>query len=277
MECGKSFLYIRKKTLSSYLFAFVPSRCKSWSCPKCRPIKANIVRDYVKRNFTGDDLYMLTLTFYHTGNVLDAWKNLGSCWNRMRTYVTKFRGKFNYIRIVEPHAKGGWPHLHILIDGCVIDSGIMKMVTKWGFGWNTQLMRISGKNASVYLSKYLTKEWPAGSADINRLATKTRIVSVNRGMPAIFTCKSEWSCVQHSIPSDHALFYCNAIIRLLKERGCTYALSSPFSDGFIIQSDIAISDGLLERLSEPYIWKVCEGFEYEYIPYGLQQVMPLIP
>lgn len=275
MSCGSSFLYIKKSINGKHLFAFVPSRCKSWSCPKCRPIKARIVKDYIKDNFKGDNLYMLTLTFFHKGSPLSTWKNLGSCWNRMRTYIAKQYGSFKYIRIVEPHKVGGWPHLHILIDGFICDREIVKMVTKWGFGWNMHNMRISSDSAAKYISKYLTKEWPGVDADIYRIASKCRVVSVSRGMPAIFTAKSTWSVVRFSMPEGHAEFMCNAIIKLLKEKNCTYVLSRPFAEGFIIESDIDLQDCWLETFFDPYIFRVCHDYDYSYLPYGLQQKMEL--
>ena len=64
MECGKTFLYLKKKVGSSFFFAFVPAYCKSWSCPQCRLIKSKVVRNYVKENFADGNLYMLTLTFF---------------------------------------------------------------------------------------------------------------------------------------------------------------------------------------------------------------------
>lgn len=275
MICGSNFLYIKKYVNNKHLFAFVPSRCKSWSCPKCRPIKANIVRNYIKDNFQSENLYMLTLTFFHSGSPLETWKNLGSCWNRMRTYIAKRYGAFKYLRIVEPHRVGGWPHLHILIEGFVCDKEIVNLVTKWGFGWNMHNVRMSTDSAARYVSKYLTKDWPDASADVLRAASKCRIVSVSRGMPAIFTAKSEWSVVRYGSPSAHALFMCNAIIKLLKDKKCAYVLSRPFSEGFIIESDKDLEDSWLESFSDPYVFRVCSEFDYSYLPYGLQEELAL--
>lgn len=270
MSCGSTFLYIKKKVDKLHYFAFVPSRCKSWSCPKCRPIKSNIVSKYINDNFRSDDLYLLTLTFFHSGDVLDSWKNLGACWNRMRTYISKKYGRFDYIRIVEPHKAGGWPHLHILIKGCVIDESIVKLVPKWGFGWNMCVKPLSVSNASRYLCKYLSKEWPDTHSQVLRVASKCRVVSVSRGMPPIFTKESEWSVVRFACPSEHASFMCNAIITLLKNKKASHIVSKPFADGFIIESDISLQDAWLETFFDPYVWEFCTEFHYSYLPYGLQ-------
>lgn len=271
MSCGSSFLYIKKKVGGKHLFAFVPSRCKSWSCPVCRPIKANIVRNYILDNFETNNLFMITLTFFHSGTVESCWEQLGPRWNRMRTYIAKKYGKFSYIRIVEPHKSGGWPHMHILVKGHVMKLDVVKSITGWGFGWNMDCVRIPYKTAAKYVSKYLTKEWPSTGANVLRIASKCRIVSVSRGMPAIFTAKSEWECVRYSMPSDNAVFMCNAIIKLLRDRNCTYVTSRPFSEGFVVESDIDLPNDWLESFVEPYIFRVCDEFDYSYLPYGIQQ------
>ncbi len=275
MECSTHYLYLQKTVLKSSFFAFVPSRCKSWSCSICRPIKAKQVVDYVHANFDTKQLFMLTLTFFHDGPVSECWKTLGMKWNKMRTFIAKKYGRFDYLRIVEPHKKGGWPHLHILIKGCVIDKEITKMITKWGFGWNMHMKRISTARAKDYVSKYLTKEWPDNGAEVNRQSANTRIVSVSHGMPPVFSNKSEWNVVQHSVPSANTLFYLNAFIQYLKDHKSTYIFAQPFCQGFVIESDVAIDFDFIERLVHPYVWKYCESDVFEFAPFGHQQELDL--
>jgi len=271
MECCKKYLYIKKQGISLVTFAFVPARCKSWSCPECRKIKADTVKNYIKENFVEESLYMLTLTFFHKGSVLKCWENSSKKWNRMRTYIAKKYGKFDYIRVVEPHVLGGWPHMHILIKGCVIDKKITKMVTKWGFGWNMECQRISAKDASRYLSKYLTKPWPDNKADLNRQLSKTRIVTVSRGMPPIFTKKTEWEVVRHSLPSKDTLFYLNAIIKHLLKNKANFIQATPFCKGFVIESDIDFNFDEVEMDLDPYVWEYCKEDVFIHCPYGLQE------
>lgn len=275
MDCCKTYLYIKKQETSLTTFAFVPARCKSWSCPECRKLKAGTVRNYVNDNFTDENLYMLTLTFYHTGSALECWKTLGKKWNVMRTYIAKKYGSFDYLRMVEPHKKGGWPHLHVLIKGCVIDRKITKMVCKWGFGWNMECQRISTKDASRYISKYLTKPWPDNNADLLRQLSRTRIVTVSRGMPAIFKKETEWEVVQHSIPSDRTLYYLNAFIKHLLKNKANFIQATPFCKGFIIESDVDFNFDDVELDSEPYIWKYCVAEEFIHCPYGKQEKLLL--
>lgn len=273
MTCGEKFLYLNKKTVFGNLLAFVPSRCKSWSCPSCRPIKAKRVRQYIIDNFTNEPIYMITLTFFHSGTALECWKTLGKKWNRMRTYLSQKYGKFSYLRIVEPHKRGGWPHMHILVQGFQSLPRADDKITRWGFGWNFHCKRMPPKDAAWYVSKYLTKDWPDNNADINRAASKARIVSVSRGMPPIFSVKSDWDVIQYDMPNVNALFYCNNLIRLLKEHHASYISSKAFGGGFIIHSDIPIPTGWIENTQDPYIWKYCTNFEYEHMPYGWQMEM----
>lgn len=193
----------------------------------------------------------------------------------MRTYIVKNHGGFNYLRVVEPHKEGGWPHMHILVDKFICHNDVVKLVTQWGFGWNMHNVLMSSKNASWYLAGYLTKKWPDISADLLRVTSKCRIVSVSRGMPAIFTSKSEWAIVEYDCPAEHALFMCNAIIKLLKDKKASVILSTPFGDGFVIESDTLISSSWLEEYFDPYVWSYCQDFDYSYLPYGLQERLDL--
>ncbi|MCK5615175.1 hypothetical protein KAR91_75630, partial [Candidatus Pacearchaeota archaeon] len=261
--------------LKSHLFAFVPARCKSWSCPTCRPLKANIVRRYIEQNFVEEPIYMMTLTFFHSGDVLDCWKTLGAKWNRMRTYLVKKYGRFDYLRIVEPHKKGGWPHMHILVRGFESLPKADDVITRWGFGWNYQCMRMPPKEAAKYVSKYLTKEWPSAEAEVLRQASKTRIVSVSRGMPPVFSQKSEWEVIEFGIPNEYTTFICNAIVNALIVKNADYVLSQKFGPGFIITSDVDVCPSVDLESFDGSVWERCEDLDFTYIPYGLQEELSL--
>lgn len=275
MECGKTFLYIRKHVGSSWFFAFVPARCKSWSCPKCRLIKSKIVRNYIRANFTEENLYFITLTFFRCGTVSDSWSKIGTRWNRLRSYVQKMHGKFSYLRVVEPHKIGGWPHIHVIVKGAVFNTAIMSMITKWGFGWNAHSVRMSGKHASEYMAKYLSKPWPSEYADIIRQSTKTRIVCVSQDLPPIFTGKSEWEVVKFDMRQDDSIPLANTLIHVLHLHDATVISLHKLGEGFIIESDIPIYDFWLEAAGT-YVWKrVSSSLYYEYLPYGFQEHLDL--
>lgn len=270
MECGKSILYLQKQVNKKHYFAFVPSRCKSWHCPKCKPIKANQVHEYVKANFSEPNIFMLTLTFYHSGPVSECWENIGKYWNRLRTYVAKKYGKFSYLRIVEPHKEGGWPHLHVVMKGSNFHPDVVQKVTDWGFGWNMHIKRMHFKAAAHYIAKYLTKAWPDNGAEILRQSTKTRICSVSRDLPSLFTKASDWEAVRYAQPTEGSLFVCNALIQYLQSLKADIIVSTRYSEGFVIESSIAIDIDKVQALNEKYVWKYSDDFNYDYFPNGYQ-------
>lgn len=181
---------------------FVPVRCKSWGCESCRSIKAKIVRDFIVRSFSGQKVYMLTFTDLHRGKAIQAWKSLGSRWNLFRTWAVKTYGKFQYVRIIEPHKKGGWPHMHVLVNIKMSNPKIRSMLKGWGFGYIFDLMEISVKGASQYVTSYLTKKWPDGIANQYRKESKTRIVQASQSLGAIFSIKSTWTLVTREIREE---------------------------------------------------------------------------
>jgi len=185
--------------------------------------------------------------------------------------MAKHYGRFNYIRIVEPHKKGGWPHLHVLIDGCNMHDDVVKHVTNCGFGWNTHVTHISPEDAARYMCKYLSKEWPTGDAQLLRETSKTRIVCVSRGMPAIFTRVSEWELLRHDMPSEHVEFEANCIIQQLHDHHATHIVASACGIGFEVRSDIYLTDAEVEKYHEPYVDRFLVGGGYWYNPFGLQE------
>lgn len=273
--CGNHFMYLHKRVPVGHEYIFVPSRCKSWGCEHCRPLKAKIVRNYVKDNFDGDNIRMLTFTLFHSGNPEEAWRQIGDHWNRLRTNVAKQLGKFTYMRVVEPHKDGTWPHLHVLIKGAEKVYKLFEKCVKAGFGWNAHCQSIPPDKAALYVSKYLTKGWPAGQADALRVLSKTRIVSVSRDLPPIFTKKSSWDLISYSQPNDITLGKLNLLIAYCQSQLSTYQLSMPFDDGFKFITDIEIPEYKLAEILDPYIWEYSDGMSYTYAPIGIQQVLLL--
>lgn len=270
VKCGQHFVVLRKKINSTFLFAFFPILCKSWNCEKCRSIKGAIVRNYIKEHFQGRELWMLTFTLFHTGNPDASWKRISSAWNRFRLAATRKHGKFSYIRILEPHKKGGFPHMHVLVDRPVADQSLVRKITKFGFGWNFESQRISLTSALGYVSKYLTKGWENLNADYLRRLTKARIVSVSRDLPAVFYKEASWELLKNTVPSEHASFICSSIITYLHFEGAGFIDSAPLFGGFVIHSDIDIKPDAVFDRREPYIWDYCSNQQFKYL-YGVMQ------
>jgi hypothetical protein len=148
---------------------------------------------------------------------------------------------------------------------------IVDKITKWGFGWNFHSKQMPVKSAARYVCKYLTKEWPDTEGNILRQASKCRIVSVSRGMPAVFQVTSDWDVVEYDIPDDRTKFVCNAIINKLRERGASYVLSRPFGGGFIIQSDVNVCSSVELNMFDGAVWQYSDGLDYAWLPHGIQE------
>lgn len=140
---------------------------------------------------------MMTLTFFRSQDVLSCWNEIGKKCNRLLTYMRLRHKDVKYIRVIEPHKIGGWPHIHILTDRYVLDSGLSKKLTKWGFGWNFHSKHVPAKTGAGYISKYLSKPWPEGSADLYRTVSRTRIVSASRNLGPIFAKDPQWELVSY--------------------------------------------------------------------------------
>lgn len=201
-KCYTHYMHLAKLDAGVKQEIFVPVRCKSWGCESCRLIKARLVMSFIQRVFAGQSLFMLTFTDPHKGAAVDAWRSLGCKWNLFRTWATKKYGKFQYVRIIEPHKKGAWPHMHVLVNVDMGDASIRARLKNWGFGYIFDKMEISVKGASQYVSGYLTKKWPGNQANYYRQVTRTRIVQASQSLGAIFSFKSDWSLVSREILNE---------------------------------------------------------------------------
>lgn len=248
-SCGQSYRFMYKNTETGSQVGLIPVLCKSWSCVECRPKKASQVKGFIRKHFGDSELWMITLTFHHRGTALNAWKNIGKSLNRLLTYARKYTGKFNYVRIVEPHQDGSWPHVHMLVDKDIASVGFVKNIESWGFGWNFCCSPMDGIKASNYLSKYLTKPWPDGDADLLRQFARTRIVSSSRNLGPIFKTESSWKVVKLENPVRGVHQMANAVVIEMRKEGATTIEYECISEGFIIKSDATLSPGFVECLS----------------------------
>ena len=256
--CGQMHLFMHKSTKSGSEIALIPVLCKSWTCPVCRPKKAEQVRHFIRKHFADQDLWMLTFTFFHRGTALNAWKSIGKKLNRMLSYARKYNGKFDYVRVVEPHKDGSWPHFHMLVTKNIASTRFVKLITNWGFGWNFHCKRMSAEQGANLMSKYLTKEWPTGDADLLRQFTKTRIVSCSRSLGAIFTNKPTWKLVKLSNPFSQIPYLRNAVFNELFKRKAGIIDVTPLPGGFYIVSDATLSPGFTAALSDRFEWDLCD-------------------
>lgn len=248
-DCGQSYRFMHKTTETGSQVGLIPVLCKSWSCNKCRPQKASQVKAFIRKHFSDGELWMLTFTYHHRGTAENAWKNIGKNLNNMLTYAHKYSGKFNYLRMVEPHKDGLWPHVHMIVDVNIATARFVKNVTSWGFGWNFHCKPIEAFQASNYLSKYLTKPWPPGQAELLRQITRTRIVSASRKLGPIFKTESSWKVVKLSNPWQGVHSLLSATVTDLRKEGATKIDVELLGDGFLIESDGILSRSFIEAIS----------------------------
>lgn len=213
-KCGKYNVHLREKKISpngTYSDLIMRTRCKSWDCPDCRKIKARWIEEQIHKNFADGDIYLITLTYYHNGPIINAWKKLGSTWNKLLTYMRKKNKKFKFIRVIEPH-KDNFPHLHIITDTYIDTTICFKYLTQQGFGWNANQKKISVTSAKKYISKYLSKcEWSKEASEL-RKTSKCRIVSASRGIKLTPETSGEWEIIHPKISDESVINYARVII-----------------------------------------------------------------
>jgi len=90
--------------------------------------------------------------------------------------------KVNYITVLELHQGGGEnhgkPHLHILLDTYIEQKWISDAWQAVGGGSRVWIERVSIRNASRYLSKYLTKELLLSAPKKTRRITCSRSITL---------------------------------------------------------------------------------------------------
>lgn len=214
INCGLNNVHLRSRKADaegyySDIICGVP--CKSWDCPECRRKKGLYIQEVISKEFCGEDVHMLTLTYFQNVDKMIVWQNVGKTWNRLLTYIRKKIGNIKFVRIVEPH-QSGYPHLHIIISKYISLRVIGQHLTQQGFGWNAQIIKISCKSAAVYCSKYLTKmDWSEEALNLRKIS-KTRIVSASKGIILKKQSDHEFEVVTPSIPNANVKEYAEAIM-----------------------------------------------------------------
>jgi hypothetical protein len=254
-KCGESFVVLKKRIADTYLFGFFPVRCKSWNCETCRRTKAAVVRRYIAQHFKTGPLYMLTFTMYHSGTAEESFKDISKAWNRWRLAATRQHGAFRYLRILEPHKNSAFPHMHVLVDKPLFSTKLVKAVTAAGFGWNFHAEPVDTATAVHYTAKYLTKGWDNLDADYCRRLTRARIVSVSRGLPAVFAHEAQWQCLRYDLPESHARYLHARALSYCTEHKASYVVSRPLLAGFIVASDVDISEEYVFDGTVKYEWQ----------------------
>jgi hypothetical protein len=169
--------------------------CKSWDCPRCRRRKASKVASWLSRFFGTEQLYLYTATYYHNREPLEAWKNVGPSCNHLFTLLRRAFPGMSYARIVEPHRKSNYPHIHFISNVRVPDRQLSTFLRRAGFGFIRDVRRVYSDGIGAYLRKYLVKEWPATGAEKLRKLSRCRVVSGSRAAGPIFPRGSQFKLI----------------------------------------------------------------------------------
>jgi len=182
VKCGALTFHCARVDGDTLQHAAFRGRCKRWECASCRRIKAAQIQAAIQRLWVRKQLWFLTLTFRRSASPLATWHRVGPSWNRLRSYFQRRGLRFSYVRIVEPHKSGGYPHLHVLVDRFLPAQALGKLLVGWGFGWQMRFVRVNSEGAGSYISKYVSKDWPDKHAYTLRREARTRVVSVSRSV-----------------------------------------------------------------------------------------------
>jgi hypothetical protein len=181
-NCGKSFASMFCIEGGQTRYQVIPLKCGSWDCKTCRRRKALLYRRLIDRVFCRKQVYMWTLTYYHSSGEETAWKNYNNAWNHLATLIRQRHGPFGFVRVLETHKTSCYPHLHVLTDLYVGAVEFGHLATAAGFGYQMNWKRIDDVTAGSYISKYLTKPWPREDSLGYRRTLRLRIVTMSRGL-----------------------------------------------------------------------------------------------
>lgn len=191
-ECGKNYIGMYQITDTGTNYAIMRLKCKSWDCIKCRPKKAAMYQKIIGECFGDVQLYFYTFTFYHSRSERETWQNYNKSWNRFNTAAHKKYGTYKYLKVLECHKNSNYPHIHLLTDLYIDPVWFGNEIIRAGFGWNAAWKRVSSQGACVYISKYLTKEWPRNDSKNIRSEFKLRIVTMSQGLAEKKGHKNRW-------------------------------------------------------------------------------------
>ena len=137
-----------------------PVRCKSWSCPKCAPIRRRQLR---AKAYAGNPTTFITLTSNpHYGiDPTDRAKRMAEAWRKLlRRIEQKYHyGKIAYLIVIEATARGE-PHMHVLARTKYIDQKWLSQ--QWEDLTGAKIVHIkkidNQGQAARYVAKYTSKK-----------------------------------------------------------------------------------------------------------------------
>jgi hypothetical protein len=212
MQCGKKFIFLERKDSSQTFHMSIRLRCNSWSCPYCAKRKASRLRKAIVTRFGQKSCYMLTLTLDQKETLEQAWSKINSKWNILNT-LTKQQGyTYSYIRVIEPHKKKPYPHIHVIIDNFQAASFMQKKCVVAGFGWNAHILCLPSKTAASYAAKYCCKFSENKLAWSLRGKFSVRVVNCSRDIKLRVKSNYKYKVISPILPKSMLLFYWQYLI-----------------------------------------------------------------
>ena len=155
--------------------------CNGWLCSYCGPKRARTAKASIRSAADKLNLrYFLTLTL-DPKKLKDknfAVPHLRHVWSMFRTYLKRKYGECPaYICVLE-YTQSGRPHLHVLLDRYIPQAWISTVWSILGGGRVVDIRRVTIKNVSRYLSKYLTKDMLCSAPRGARRITSARSIKL---------------------------------------------------------------------------------------------------
>lgn len=153
--CGTQFLYSHTETKAR----LIQLRCRSWSCPKCRPRRQKQLRFQA---LSGNPVTFITLTCKPDlwDSPGDAARAMAKAWRELRRRIERVYGpkKAEYMTVVEATERG-WPHFHVLTTRQWVDQKWLSQQWQELTGaFVVSIERVKhASRAAHYVAKYLGK------------------------------------------------------------------------------------------------------------------------
>lgn len=222
--CGQQFLYSKTQT-HARIFQL---RCRSWTCPKCKPRRAKKLR---WQALSGNPVTFITLTcnpaLYEAPG--EAARALTKAWRAARRAIEReYRGdKAEYLTVVESTQRG-WPHLHVLTTRRWIDQRWLSSLWQRLTGApivHIERVKHQGR-AAAYVAKYLGKA-PHKFLHCKRYyMTRGYVKKPTNAAPPF-----DWTKAEHETLNGEAAFFVAALAssghRIIESAGEFFILERP--------------------------------------------------
>lgn len=186
-RCGLFAFATTRSAENHSILHLSKSRCKSYSCPRCRPQNMRRIRArFLAATSTGTWRFA-TLTIPVGSNPEQGkYQYLKDCWRRMSARLRKQYQGIRYIRMLDT-GTGGNCHYHVLFDRYLPVGLLRSMWMSCGGGYIVDIRLIPAKCAGAYAVKYVTslkQSRPVIEAILYETSSR-RFSATNKTLPAM--------------------------------------------------------------------------------------------